>query len=105
MEDGVIITRFWQYRRHGTYREVAGVGYNEKIVFPFLQFQFSINSSPETGRARHHMGFGFITFGDPASVDKVLAQATHELDGKKDSRHTTSSRRIPLINGEKNRIQ
>lgn len=28
-------------------------------------------------------GFGFITFGDPASVDKVLAQATHELDGKK----------------------
>ncbi|CAB3241990.1 unnamed protein product [Arctia plantaginis] len=29
------------------------------------------------------LGFGFITFGDPASVDKVLAQATHELDGKK----------------------
>ncbi|XP_068082424.1 RNA-binding protein Musashi homolog Rbp6 isoform X10 [Anabrus simplex] len=28
-------------------------------------------------------GFGFITFADPASVDKVLAQATHELDGKK----------------------
>ncbi|KAG7307159.1 hypothetical protein JYU34_007309, partial [Plutella xylostella] len=28
-------------------------------------------------------GFGFITFGDPASVDKVLAQGTHELDGKK----------------------
>lgn len=30
-----------------------------------------------------YRGFGFITFGDPASVDKVLAQATHELDGKK----------------------
>uniref|UniRef100_A0A1B0BIY8 RRM domain-containing protein n=1 Tax=Glossina palpalis gambiensis TaxID=67801 RepID=A0A1B0BIY8_9MUSC len=25
-------------------------------------------------------GFGFITFSDPASVDKVLAQGTHELD-------------------------
>ncbi|KAG5883772.1 hypothetical protein JTB14_031998 [Gonioctena quinquepunctata] len=28
-------------------------------------------------------GFGFITFTDPGSVDKVLAQGTHELDGKK----------------------
>ncbi|XP_066155740.1 RNA-binding protein Musashi homolog Rbp6 isoform X2 [Euwallacea fornicatus] len=28
-------------------------------------------------------GFGFITFTDPSSVDKVLAQGTHELDGKK----------------------
>ncbi|XP_051173194.1 RNA-binding protein Musashi homolog Rbp6 isoform X2 [Leptopilina boulardi] len=28
-------------------------------------------------------GFGFITFADPSSVDKVLAQGTHELDGKK----------------------
>lgn len=28
-------------------------------------------------------GFGFITFTDPASVDKVLAQEQHELDGKK----------------------
>lgn len=28
-------------------------------------------------------GFGFITFGDPSRVDKVLAQGTHELDGKK----------------------
>lgn len=28
-------------------------------------------------------GFGFITFGDPSSVDKVLAQGIHELDGKK----------------------
>ncbi|XP_063221970.1 RNA-binding protein Musashi homolog Rbp6 isoform X4 [Bacillus rossius redtenbacheri] len=28
-------------------------------------------------------GFGFITFADPASVDKVLAQGAHELDGKK----------------------
>ncbi|KAL1501854.1 hypothetical protein ABEB36_007101 [Hypothenemus hampei] len=29
------------------------------------------------------LGFGFITFTDPSSVDKVLAQGTHELDGKK----------------------
>lgn len=28
-------------------------------------------------------GFGFITFADPESVNKVLAQGTHELDGKK----------------------
>lgn len=28
-------------------------------------------------------GFGFITFSDPVSVDKVLTQGTHELDGKK----------------------
>ncbi len=28
-------------------------------------------------------GFGFVTFSDPNSVDKVLANGTHELDGKK----------------------
>lgn len=28
-------------------------------------------------------GFGFVTFSDPNSVDKVLTQGTHELDGKK----------------------
>ncbi|EGI63603.1 RNA-binding protein Musashi-like protein Rbp6 [Acromyrmex echinatior] len=31
------------------------------------------------------LGFGFITFADPASVDKVLAQGNHELDGKKEN--------------------
>lgn len=28
-------------------------------------------------------GFGFVTFADPASVDKVLENGPHELDGKK----------------------
>ncbi|KAI1721474.1 RNA recognition motif domain-containing protein [Ditylenchus destructor] len=35
---------------------------------------------PATKRAR---GFGFITFADPNSVDKVLADEVHELDGKR----------------------
>ncbi|XP_055915510.1 RNA-binding protein Musashi homolog Rbp6 isoform X3 [Eupeodes corollae] len=39
-----------------------------------------IMKDPTTRRSR---GFGFVTFSDPASVDKVLAQGTHELDGKK----------------------
>lgn len=33
-----------------------------------------------------YRGFGFVTFADPSSVDKVLAQGSHELDGKKVSR-------------------
>lgn len=39
-----------------------------------------VMKDPTTRRSR---GFGFITFADPASVDKVLAQRNHELDGKK----------------------
>lgn len=35
-------------------------------------------------------GFGFITFSDPLSVDRVLAVPTHTLDGKKiDPKHAT----------------
>ncbi|XP_015120818.1 RNA-binding protein Musashi homolog Rbp6 isoform X2 [Diachasma alloeum] len=39
-----------------------------------------VMKDPTTRRSR---GFGFITFADPSSVDKVLAQGNHELDGKK----------------------
>jgi len=39
-----------------------------------------VMKDPTTRRSR---GFGFVTFSDPAAVDKVLAQGTHELDGKK----------------------
>lgn len=39
-----------------------------------------VMKDPTTRRSR---GFGFVTFADPSSVDKVLAAGPHELDGKK----------------------
>lgn len=39
-----------------------------------------VMKDPTTRRSR---GFGFVTFADPSSVDKVLASGAHELDGKK----------------------
>ncbi|XP_050054685.1 RNA-binding protein Musashi homolog Rbp6 isoform X3 [Aphis gossypii] len=39
-----------------------------------------VMKDPTTRRSR---GFGFVTFADPSSVDKVLALGSHELDGKK----------------------
>uniref|UniRef100_A0A8C1S5E3 Heterogeneous nuclear ribonucleoprotein A/Ba n=1 Tax=Cyprinus carpio TaxID=7962 RepID=A0A8C1S5E3_CYPCA len=39
----------------------------------------TIKMDPNTGRSR---GFGFILFKEPASVDKVLAQKEHRLDGR-----------------------
>uniref|UniRef100_A0A8C4UYE6 Musashi RNA binding protein 2 n=1 Tax=Falco tinnunculus TaxID=100819 RepID=A0A8C4UYE6_FALTI len=46
-----------------------------------------LTSTPSTtpplqGAALPLRGFGFVTFADPASVDKVLAQPHHELDSK-----------------------
>ncbi|XP_078681885.1 RNA-binding protein Musashi homolog 2-like isoform X3 [Branchiostoma floridae x Branchiostoma belcheri] len=38
-----------------------------------------VMKDPVTRRSR---GFGFVTFRDPASVDKVLAVSKHELDSK-----------------------
>lgn len=39
-----------------------------------------VMKDPTTRRSR---GFGFVTFSDPSSVDKVLENGTHDLDGKK----------------------
>jgi len=39
-----------------------------------------VMKDPTTRRSR---GFGFVTYSEPASVDKVLASGCHELDGKK----------------------
>ena len=40
-------------------------------------------------------GFGFVTFSDPNSVDKVLAAGSHELDGKKVSSSFESKAQSP----------
>lgn len=39
----------------------------------------TIMKDPGTKRSR---GFGFVTFADPSSVDKVLANGPHQLDSK-----------------------
>ncbi|XP_050306501.1 RNA-binding protein Musashi homolog 2 isoform X2 [Anthonomus grandis grandis] len=50
-----------------------------------------IMKDPVTQRSR---GFGFITFSEPASVDKVLKVPIHTLDGKKiDPKHATPKNR------------
>ncbi|KAK3861137.1 hypothetical protein Pcinc_032863 [Petrolisthes cinctipes] len=57
-----------------------------------------IMKDPVTQRSR---GFGFITFGDAASVEKVISAGNHVLDGKKiDPKHAT-----PKNKGRTNRTK
>lgn len=47
-------------------------------------------------------GFGFITFAEPGSVDKVLKCPIHTLDGKKiDPKHATPKNRAKQVNRTK----
>eukprot|EP00095_Tigriopus_kingsejongensis_P007706 maker-scaffold142_size315517-snap-gene-2.23 protein:Tk07706 transcript:maker-scaffold142_size315517-snap-gene-2.23-mRNA-1 annotation:"hypothetical protein D910_12176" len=63
----------------------------EKLKEYFSQFgqvtDVLVMKDPVTQRSR---GFGFITFSAPESVDKVLTEPSHMLDGKKiDPKHAT----------------
>ncbi|KYN39599.1 RNA-binding protein Musashi like protein Rbp6 [Trachymyrmex septentrionalis] len=58
-----------------------------------------IMKDPMTQRSR---GFGFITFAEPGSVDKVLKCPIHTLDGKKiDPKHATPKNRAKQANRTK----
>ncbi|XP_037922029.1 RNA-binding protein Musashi homolog 2 isoform X3 [Hermetia illucens] len=58
-----------------------------------------IMKDPVTQRSR---GFGFITFQEPSSVDKVLKLPIHTLDGKKiDPKHATPKNRPKQSNKTK----
>ncbi|XP_043488708.1 RNA-binding protein Musashi homolog 2 isoform X3 [Polistes fuscatus] len=58
-----------------------------------------IMKDPVTQRSR---GFGFITFAEPGSVDKVLQRPVHTLDGKKiDPKHATPKNRAKQANRTK----
>ena len=50
---------------------------NNWMIYHFCDFYFR--------------GFGFVTFSDPNAVDKVLANGTHELDGKKVREYSNSN--------------
>nr|KAF7438639.1 hypothetical protein H0235_001030 [Vespula pensylvanica] len=56
------------------------MSFDDKKTFPYITTNYS---SVYCAGVIALGGFGFITFADPASVDKVLTQGNHELDGKK----------------------
>nr|XP_008177074.2 RNA-binding protein Musashi homolog 2 isoform X18 [Chrysemys picta bellii] len=57
-------------------------GKGQGVFFVFFFCLALMFPSPPPCSLSHFRGFGFVTFADPASVDKVLAQPHHELDSK-----------------------
>ena len=48
-----------------------------------LQVRGGEGEGEESQNIIYFRGFGFVTFADVGGVDKVLAQNSHDLDGKK----------------------
>ncbi|KYQ58571.1 RNA-binding protein Musashi like protein Rbp6 [Trachymyrmex zeteki] len=71
--------------REGMTREIYDTTDRARPNIRFNPLDFNVTGAAASTNL--HRGFGFITFADPASVDKVLAQGNHELDGKKVSNH------------------
>ncbi|KAH0561836.1 hypothetical protein KQX54_019758 [Cotesia glomerata] len=83
-----------------TTRSIIYVLYRRLVLLSFVLETYPLPFYPlELHPGNVNTGFGFITFADPSSVDKVLAQGNHELDGKKrkDGNSWAGSRKIVKV--------